>query len=233
MLRILDLSHAYNSVVVFNDFYFTWPQDKNCVGLLGVNGSGKTSLFNIICGQIRPHKGQIYWGSKEISSLSIEKRFKLGIVRTFQIPAPFKSMTIAENIKIATFHHGDTAWGDYVLEEFGLYEEKNKSSAMLNPQDARLLEIARAIAARPKLLLLDESLAGLRPDEAESIMMIVQDFQKELQCKTILIEHNLNVLSSMCDHLVALSLGKIIAQGACDTCLNDKEVRRHYFLENE
>lgn len=233
MLRVLDLSHAYNSVVVFNDFYFTWPQDKNCVGLLGVNGSGKTSLFNIICGQIRPHKGLIYWKGTEISSLSIEKRFKLGIVRTFQIPAPFKSMTIAENVKIATFGHGDTEWSDYVLEEFGLYEQKETLSATLNPQDARLLEIARALSARPKLLLLDESLAGLHPDEAESIMLTLQDFQKELHHKTILIEHNLNVLSSMCDHIVALSLGKIIAQGPSDICLNDKTVRQHYFLETE
>lgn len=233
MLKVRGLSHAFHRVVIFDDFDFTFPQDKSCIGLLGVNGSGKTSLFNIICGNIIPHKGLIYFANQEISKLPPEKRHHLGITRTFQIPAPFKSMTIAENLKVATLgKKTDTAWCDYVLDELGLYEQKDKLSSTLNAQDLRLLEIARAIASQPKLLLLDESLAGLRPDEAESVMMVLQDFQRQLQYKTLLIEHNLTVLTSMCDHLIALSLGKIIAEGEPQACLNDKEVRRTYFQEN-
>ena len=202
-------------------------------GLIGPNGSGKTTLINCISGALAGYAGRIVFDGGDITTLPAHRRTRLGIVRSFQIPKPFTSMTLQENLDIpleyAARERSQDAAADAaaILDSIGLGAKAHLKPAGLTQIEMRKLELARALAARPKLLISDEAMAGLSSAEVDDILAIL--FRLNEQGITIImIEHIMRAVMSFSQRLVVLVSGKKIADGAPDTVIRDPEVERAY-----
>jgi branched-chain amino acid transport system ATP-binding protein len=234
MLVIEKLNHRFSHTKVLNQFDFLWPENNiQRIGVLGPNGSGKTTLFKILAGFLKVDAGNVLWENSSIFGLRPDQISQKGICYTFQTPQAFDHLTVFENIYLALkndVNKEDRKSIIYVfLNNFGLSDKKNLPASALNVVEKRMLEIARALATRPKLLLLDECLVGLRDIERQKIIKLLYAYQKKYGFKIMMIEHNLSIMQSFCDHLVVLSEGKIIKQGDPQTCLKSPDVQKVYF----
>lgn len=211
------------------------------VGLIGPNGSGKSTLVNCLSGAARSDGGTIWFDGRPIERLAPHQRARLGLVRTFQIPLPFNSMTVLGNLTIplrfATHRHleGRTTEGDVgqamqILDEVGLRDKADEPSASLTQVEMRKLELARAVAARPKLLIADETMAGLSPSEVDEILALL--FKLNAQgIAIIMIEHIMRAVMAFSQRAVVLVAGRKIADDATDTVMSNAEVVRAYLGE--
>lgn len=234
MLVIEKLSHSFSHAKIFNEFDFLWPEnDIQRIGVLGPNGSGKTTLFKILAGFLKVDRGNILWKNSSIFGLRPDQISQKGICYTFQTPQAFDHLTVFENIYLAVkndVHKEDRESIICVfLNNFGLSDKKNLPASALNVVEKRMLEIARALATQPKLLLLDECLVGLRDIERQKVIKLLYAYQKKYGFKIMMIEHNLSIMQSFCDHLIVLSEGKIIEQGHPQSCLKSPDVQKVYF----
>lgn len=194
-------------------------------GLIGPNGSGKTTIFNCISKFYPPTSGEIYFKAKLINRLSVHEICKLGIGRTFQVVKPLKRMTVLENVMSGAFLRTsrlskarDNALE--VLDFCGLIHRKNTTAKDLPIADKKRMEIARALATEPELLLLDETAAGLNPKETEEAINIIQKIRKS-GITIILVEHVMKVIMGISDRIMCINFGRKIAQGT------PKEIARH------
>jgi ABC-type branched-subunit amino acid transport system ATPase component len=234
MLVIEKLKHSFSSTRIFDQFDFVWPKgDIHRIGLLGPNGSGKTTLFKIIAGFLKADAGNIFWEDDAIFGLRPDQINQKGICYTFQAPQVFDNLTVSENVYLALKDYiraEDRESNVHVfLNNFDLTSKKHMLASHLSVVEKRMLEIARALATHPKLLLLDECLVGLRDVERQKIIKLLHAYQKKYGFKIMMIEHNLAVMQSFCDHLIVLNAGKIIASGTPDSCLKDPNVQKVYF----
>jgi len=237
ILEIKNLTVAFGPIKALNDFSVTWSGDTKKLGIIGPNGSGKSTLFKVLSGFIKPTSGQVVFKGHDITNLKSYEINHCGIARTFQIPSPFTELTVFENVYTSALQHTDTKTAKDTSEEylkrFSLAEKSDLNPSELSLVEKRLLEIARALATQPTLLLLDEVLAGLRPQEVENVLNTIDELQRENNFHIIMVEHNIKAIKSFCEELIVLSSGKMIANGPVETCLNSKVVQEIYLGNTE
>ena len=204
--------------------------------MIGPNGSGKTTLINCISGALRNDGGSIEFDGAEISSLPAYQRTRRGIARSFQIPRPFTSMSVLENLVVpleyvqhrGTLHIADTrAEALEILRTVGLQDKAQTQSNRLTQVELRKLELARAMAARPRLLISDESMAGLSGNEVDEVLAILRTLN-EAGITIIMIEHIMQAVMRFSQRVVCLDTGKIICEGTPEVIVADPEVQRAY-----
>jgi branched-chain amino acid transport system ATP-binding protein len=209
------------------------------VGIIGPNGAGKTTLLNCISGVYRLDGGDILWEGASIAGMPPFRVARLGIGRTFQIVRPFASMTVRENAAIgALFGKADARRGpkkafaiaDQVLELVGLKARANDPVATLTIPDRKRLEVARAVATRPHLLLLDEVMAGLNNVEVDEALEMVRTVHAT-GVTVVLIEHVMRVIVGICDRAIVLESGRVLAEGEPEVVLRDERVIQAYLGE--
>ncbi len=205
MLELRSVSKRFGGIVALDNI--SLKIDRELVGIIGPNGSGKTTLFNTITGHVKPDRGSILFMGSDIARTSIEDRVRMGILRTFQQPKIFWSLSIEENIEGVT---RDRSAAEYALRRTGLWEKREKSPRTLTLGEIRRLEIARCLALKPKLLLLDEPFAGLVSSAAAELGELISDIYKELGIGVIIIEHKISHLSRLAKRIVAMNAGKIV-----------------------
>jgi branched-chain amino acid transport system ATP-binding protein len=207
-------------------------------GLIGPNGSGKTTLINCISGALRTDGGRMLFQGTDITTLPAHQRTRLGIARSFQIPKPFPSMTVLENLCIPLVYaahvhtHGAdvTAEAMAILQRIGLEAKANTRATRLSLIELRKLELARAMAARPQLLISDEAMAGLSSSEVDEILAILTALS-ERGITIIMIEHIMRAVMGFSQRLVVLDAGQIIAQGPPDEIVRNHAVEKAYLGE--
>jgi len=204
------------------------------VGLLGPNGSGKTTVLNLISGALAPDGGTVLLDGTPIAGLAAHRVARLGVARTFQLVRVLGSMTCHENVLVGAAFGTTRGWGasarraaDELLARVGLAGRGDTPTSALTYIDQKRLELARALAQRPRLLLLDEWLAGLNPTELAEGIALVRSLREE-GMTILMVEHVMDAIRSLCDRCVVMNVGRTIAEGTPDAVLADPEVVRAY-----
>jgi branched-chain amino acid transport system ATP-binding protein len=202
-------------------------------GLIGPNGSGKTTLIHCISGLLRNETGSITFDRKEISRLAAYRRTRLGIARSFQVPRPFHTMTVLENLLVPSAYvirlkdsEGEERAME-ILRGMGLADKAQASASQLSQVELRKLELARAMAARPRLLISDEAMAGLAGNEVDEVLKILFDLNAQ-GITIIMIEHIMQAVMRFSQRVVCLDAGKIICEGAPAEIVKNADVQRAY-----
>ncbi|MBR3976120.1 MAG: ABC transporter ATP-binding protein [Clostridia bacterium] len=226
---------------------------KQLYGLVGPNGAGKTTVFNLLTGVYQPTTGTFYLDGEELKGKTQEAINHKGIARTFQNIRLYNNMSVIRNVMVGLHNQPEFRCnpftsilrlpGHYKAEEamrarakeilriFGLEEERNNLACNLPYGKQRKLEIARALATNPKLLLLDEPAAGMNPHETEDLMHIVRRIRDEFDLTILLIEHDMKFVSGLCDEITVLNFGTVLTQGETSEALNNPEVIKAYLGE--
>jgi len=233
ILTLQGISKHFGGVLALKDVSFTVQQNE-IVGLMGPNGAGKTTLLNIIAGEYRPDSGTIKFKGHDITRHPSHKSCSLGISRTYQIPQPFVNLSVWDHLRVSSVFGkkaGSSSTGtdfEKVLDMVGLLERKNTIAHDLPILSLKKLELARALACDPELLLMDEVAAGLTDIEIPRILDTIKTIRA--QGKTIiLVEHVMKVMVNAVDRIVVLDKGSVICDGACDYVMNDNKVVDAYF----
>ena len=211
---------------------------KEILGLIGPNGSGKTTLFNIIAGNLRQNSGTIYFDGKDCSQMKPYQRCRLGIARTYQTPRPFLDFSVEQNVIVGLRYGQDKnvsigsknltkKVGD-ILDLLGLGSTRLKLVKYLTLVDRKFVEVARALATNPKLLLLDEVLSGLTPAELEDAVKLIKKLSESFGITVIWIEHIMHSLLSICDRFVVLLQGTKLTEGEPGKVVSDERVIEAY-----
>jgi branched-chain amino acid transport system ATP-binding protein len=231
-LAIDGVCKSFGALRVVDGITFNLAQGET-LGILGPNGAGKTTLFNLISGELRADAGAIVLGGRDITRQAPHRRCRLGIGRSYQIPQPWGAMTVFENlVAAASFGAGQRETETYaraveILRETGLLPQANRPAAALRLLDRKRLELARALATEPRLLLLDEIAAGLT--EAEAALLVAELRRIKAQGVTMIwIEHVVHALLAVADRLLVMSQGRALAEGAPRAVIDDPEVKRVY-----
>lgn len=234
LLSLEDLNKRYGALVVTDAVSLTVHKGE-IVGILGPNGAGKTTLFNLIAGTVNPDAGRIIFKGEDISLAGTATRCKLGISRSFQVPHPFNGMTVFENILVgAAFGRAaedPEAHALKVMELTGMTAKANQLAGSTTLLERKRLEMARALATEPELLLLDEIAGGLTERECQSLLAAIRDVHAS-GVTIIWIEHVVHALLSVAQRLVVLNFGKLIADGAPEAVMNSKDVKSVYLGED-
>jgi branched-chain amino acid transport system ATP-binding protein len=202
-------------------------------GVIGPNGAGKTTLFNMIAGGFAPDTGSILFDGARIDGLSADKVCRLGIGRTFQLVRPFLGLSVEENVivggllrrsKVAEAREGARE----LLRRLDLYDKRAQAASTLTLPDRKRLELARALATEPKLLLLDEVMAGLRPTETDRMVAVLRELNRDTGMTIVLIEHVMRAVMALAGHILVLHHGAAIAQGRPQTVVRDPAVIQSY-----
>lgn len=208
------------------------PQER--LGIIGPNGAGKTTLINCITGVLKPDGGKVGFGDEDVTGLPAFRRARLGISRTFQIPRPFAGMTVAENLLVPldyAHHSGNKRKRALeVLESVGLSARADHLSEDLSQLELRKLELARALAADPKVLIADEAMAGLADSEIDEVLAILMRLNGQ-GVAVIMIEHIMHAVMRFSQRIVCFDTGLLIASGTADEVAHDPMVQKVYFGE--
>lgn len=233
ILRIQDVSKNFGGLKAVSEVSFDLPQ-KQILGLIGPNGAGKTTLFNCINGIYSPEQGQVIFRGRDITGWKPYDVARLGLARTHQIVQPLDELTVLQNVMVgACFGHERRPLGqaqeiaDEVLAFVGLIERRDAPAASLNVAQKKRLELARALAARPFLLLLDEVLAGLNPAEIAEMVEVVREI-REQGITILIIEHVMHALMNVSDRVIVLDYGEQISEGTPEAVANDPKVIEAY-----
>jgi branched-chain amino acid transport system ATP-binding protein len=202
-------------------------------GLIGPNGAGKTTVFNMLSGMIKPTAGKVIFDGEDITNLPAHKVTQRGMARTFQNIRLFSNLTVLENVKIACHRHVTYSFLQALvqfkiadqeqqitrsaldlLDVLGLADKANQVASNLSYGEQRLVEIARAMATQPKLLLLDEPAAGMNPHETEELMNLIAKIRRDFDLSVLLIEHDMNLVMGICERITVLDYGMTIAEGS-------------------
>lgn len=203
------------------------------LGLIGPNGSGKTTLINCVSGALFNDSGSIRFAGKDLGRKTAHERTRMGIARSFQIPRPFRSMTVLENLMVPFAYvcgiSGSRARGEAleILGHMGLAAKADTLSSQLSQVELRKMELARAMAARPKLLISDEAMAGLAGAEVDEVLKILFELNS-LGITIIMIEHIMQAVMSFSQRVVCLDAGRIICEGTPETVVKNPQVQRAY-----
>jgi branched-chain amino acid transport system ATP-binding protein len=236
LLEVANISKNFGGLQVLVNVSFNVGEGE-ILGLIGPNGAGKTTIFNVITGIYRPNAGTIRFKGESLVGLRPDQICRRGVARTFQMVRICPSMTVLENVLIGAVY-GRKGGAKNGLSEaleclnfFNLTHVKHVISAHLTYSDRRLIEIARAIATKPSLALLDEPLSGLNPTETEKIMEVIGTIRKTRGISIIWIEHKMDAVFNLCDRIVALDYGEKIAEGYPKELATDKKVVEAYLGE--
>lgn len=237
VLEVTNLTKRFGGFVALDTVSIHLNRGER-LGLIGPNGSGKTTMINCVSGALFNDDGSVVFNGQDITSMSAHERAQLGIARSFQIPRLFKSMTVLENLCVPLEY---AAWGrtDHrhiseqameILETVKFADRAHENSAGLTQVDMRKLELARALAAKPTLLVSDEAMAGLSSSEVDEILEILMVLNGK-GVAVIMIEHIMRAVMRFSERIVVLDAGKKIADGTPDEVINNREVERAYLGE--
>ncbi|MFG1344248.1 ABC transporter ATP-binding protein [Xanthobacter autotrophicus DSM 431] len=230
MLRLEEVSVRFGGLVALSGISFSIAKGE-ILGLVGPNGAGKTTLFNAISGLVKA-RGRILFEEKDIVRLPLHLRARAGIGRTFQIPQPMHHLTVRENLTVAqVFGAGkhDPARIEEILEVMNLSAKADQDAATtLALQELKRLEIAKALATEPKLLLLDEVLAGLESQAKRTFMLKLRELHALFGLTIVIVEHDIETISNLCTRAVVLNFGQLIADGTPDAVFRDPQVMKSY-----
>lgn len=232
LLALHSVSKSYGALKVTDDITLSVEKGQT-LGILGPNGAGKTTLFNLISGDVRVDAGRVEYGGQVITAVPPHMRCRLGIGRSYQVPQPFGHMSVFENlVTAASFGGGQSehqAWDTavHVLEQTGLLPHANKPAGSLTLLNRKRLELARALATGPELLLLDEIAGGLTEHEANELVDELKRIKSQ-GVTMIWIEHVVHALLSVADRLYVINFGRKLAEGEPHDVMNDPEVKRVY-----
>jgi branched-chain amino acid transport system ATP-binding protein len=232
MLELASLSRAFGGLTVIDRVDLTVDEGE-IVGILGPNGAGKTTLFNMIAGVLAPSHGRVLFEKHDITPMKPWDRCRLGIGRTYQIPKPFTHMSVFENVLAAAVHGGRlpmaraTAEAEAVLARVGLARHALTPAGQLALLDTKQLELAKALALKPRLLLLDEIAGGLTEAECDLLLGTIREVHRS-GVTVVWIEHVIHALRRLVTRLAVLSGGGFIAMGAPQDVLADQRVREAY-----
>ena len=206
--------------------------------LIGPNGAGKTTIFNMIAGVYRPDAGRVTLDDRTISGLRPDRVCDAGVGRTFQIVRPFKELSVLENVTIGALHRQPRLsearrHAEAILQQLGLYDRRHQLAQSLTLPDRKRLEVARALATDPKLLLLDEVMAGLRPTEVDVMVAFLRRLNAETGLTILLIEHVMRAVMALAAHVVVVSYGEKIAAGTPQEIARNQAVLDVYLGEEE
>lgn len=231
ILRASGLKLSFGALTVLDDVDLIVPRGE-VLGVLGPNGAGKTSLMNVLTGALRPAAGTVHLGDRDVTGLDTAARCRAGLARSHQIPRPFGRMTVFENAMVAALHGGtaakpeDAAWE--ALDLAGLGPKANRPAESLGLMDRKRLELARAVATEPRVLLLDEIGGGLTSAEGEGLLEIVRVLVSR-GLTIVWIEHVMRLLTAACDRMICMAGGRILADGAPSQVMDAPAVREAYF----
>lgn len=237
VLQVTDLTKKFGGFVALDQVSLHLGRGER-LGLIGPNGSGKTTMINCISGALLNDEGSIQFEGQEIRALPAHKRARLGIARSFQIPKPFKSMTVLENLCVpldyAAWHRVDHRHiheqAMEILQTIGFANRAHELSADLTQVDLRKLELARAMAAKPTLLVSDEAMAGLSSSEVDEILEILLSLNEQ-GVAVIMIEHIMRAVMRFSQRIVVLDAGLKIAEGTPEEIVQNPDVERAYLGE--
>jgi amino acid/amide ABC transporter ATP-binding protein 1, HAAT family (TC 3.A.1.4.-) len=250
MLEVKNIGISFGGLKAVDNFSLTLEENE-LSGLIGPNGAGKTTIFNLLTGVYRPDKGSIRLDGKELTGKSIIEINQAGIARTFQNIRLFSNLSVLDNVKAGLHNHYPYTTLEGILrlprfraqekemnrratellEVFHLEQFADTRAKNLPYGSQRKLEIARALATEPKLLLLDEPAAGMNPNETAELMETIQLVQKRFRMTILLIEHDMKLVSGICERLTVLNFGKVLKQGETQEVLHDPEVVKAYLGE--
>jgi len=239
-LAVSHLSKAYGGVEAVRDVSFEVAAAE-MVALIGPNGAGKTTCFNILNGQLAPDAGDVRLDGASLLGLPPHQIWRLGVGRTFQVTATFASMSVRENVQAALLSHhrrNYSMWAraadfrveeaDALLERVGMREQASRPCAELAYGDLKRVELAVALANRPRLLLMDEPTAGMAPDERGALMQLAAGLARDDRLAVLFTEHDMSVVFGFATRVIVLHLGEVIAAGAPDEVRADARVREVY-----
>ena len=250
MLDVKNLSISFGGLKAVDDFSITIEKGQ-LYGLIGPNGAGKTTIFNLLTGVYKPDGGRILLDGKDITGHKAIQINQAGIARTFQNIRLFKELSVLDNVKVGLHNHhkystlsGILRLPSYykvekemderameLLKVFDLDKEFDYKASNLPYGKQRKLEIARALATEPKLLLLDEPAAGMNPNETAELMKTIRFVRDHFDMTVLLIEHDMKLVSGICEELTVLNFGEVLAQGKTTDVLNDPQVIKAYLGE--
>jgi branched-chain amino acid transport system ATP-binding protein len=250
LLQIENLTHFFGGLRAVSNFEAQIEKGE-IVGLIGPNGAGKTTIFNLICGLYRPTEGKITLNGANIAGLPAHEVASTGVGRTFQNLRLFRNLTVLHNIKIAQYSQINYSLADAFLRTKHCQEEEKKAEerayqlldtlsishyadqlALNLPYgDQRRVEMARAMALKPKLLLLDEPTAGMSPSEMIRMAELIEEVKEKFDLTIFLIEHRMRVVMGICERILAIDFGALIGQGTPDQIRNNPKVKKAYLGE--
>ena len=239
MLKIQNLTKNFGGFTALDDINLEVEPGER-LGLIGPNGSGKTTLINCVSGSIQDYDGEIYFNQENLNSLVAHKRTRKGISRSFQIPKPFNSMTVKQNLLIPLEFAVESKnlgsrsiedEADNIIEELGLGDKSDQLTLGLTQIEMRKLELARAMAVKPQLLISDEAMAGLSSSEVDDILAILISLNEKSKITIIMIEHIMRAVMGFSERVVCLDAGKIIANAAPSEVIKNPAVEKAYLGE--
>ncbi len=234
LLEVDEVVVRFGGVTAVNEASFT--ADRGTItGLIGPNGAGKTTCFNVITGLQKPTRGRVRYRDRPITSWPVHRRARHGIGRTFQRLEAFGSLTVRDNVRVAhEIHGGPLAWlgrgsvdVEALLDRVGITEYADERADSIPTGTARLLELARALACAPQLLLLDEPSSGLDETETDAFGDLLKDLAAE-GCAVLMVEHDMDLVMGVCDEIHVLDFGQVIASGRPADIRTDPAVQRAY-----
>lgn len=245
-LACTDLQKSFGGVKAVTGASFSVPRGS-VSALIGPNGAGKTTVVSILSGALRPDTGSVTLGTEDVTKLPSHRRAELGLIRTFQLSREFGGLTVFENLMVAARRQAGESLVDIyfrprlvarrenelaeraavVLEQFGLYALRDEWARSLSGGQKRLLEISRAVMAEPTVLLLDEPMAGVNPVLIDRIGEHILDL-RAAGVTVLMVEHNLNVVEKICDHVIVLAEGRTLATGQMSELRDNTDVVRAY-----
>lgn len=232
ILEIKDVCKFFSGLKAIQNISFS-VDEKEIIGIIGPNGAGKTTLFNLISGTLPLTSGTIIFNSEDISNQKPNKLCKKGIGRTFQVVKPFGNISVLENVMVGAFNKITNTkeareFSLEILKKVGLDAKKDQVGKNLTIADKKRLEVAKALATQPKLLLLDEVMAGLNPSEIKEMLPIINSIRVDDGITILIIEHIMQVIMNICDRIIVIHHGVKIAEGTPSEIANEEEVIKAY-----
>ncbi|MCK5657935.1 MAG: ABC transporter ATP-binding protein [Syntrophobacteria bacterium] len=242
LLRLENITKRFGGLVAVDDVSLE-IQEGELIAIVGPNGAGKTTLFNVISGVFLPEEGKVFFEDKDITRLPAYKRAPLGLGRTFQIPRPFSSASVRENVAIGAMF-GTLAdkvsvdesleIADHYIDLVGLQDHRNKAAGPLTPVEKKLMEIARALAMKPKLLLMDEAMAGMNPKDIDEMVQFLLRLKEEEKMSIIaMVEHIMRAVVGLAERVMVMHQGAKLVDASTTEALTDPKVIEVYLGHSE
>jgi len=233
LLKLENITKRFGGLIAVDDISLE-IETGELIGIVGPNGSGKTTLYNVISGVYPPEEGRVIFEGRNITKLPAHRRAPMGIGRTFQIPRPFGSATVRENVAIGALFgtlsgkvgvDESLEIADHYLDLVGLYKQKDKTAGGLTPTDKKLMEIARALAMKPKLLLMDEAMAGMHPKDIDNMVKFLKKVAEEENIAIVaMVEHIMRAVIGFAQRVIVMHRGAKLVDAPTAEALSDPRV---------